>query len=105
VKMAHRGSIDISSPAVMNGIVYVGSQDGRPHGLDPVTGDFKGSYTAGANIYAPPAVAHPTVCMGSDDKKLYALDASLGALKWIHNAGTSISSSPALVEGALYAGS
>jgi outer membrane protein assembly factor BamB len=88
------GSIDISSPAITNGIAYVGSQDRRLHALDAVTGDFKWSYATGGNIYASPAMAHRTVYMGSDDKRPYALDASLGAPEWIYNTGRSISSSP-----------
>ncbi len=47
-----------SSPAVANGVVYVGSDDGKVYALDAATGAFDWSYTTGEATSSSPAVAN-----------------------------------------------
>jgi hypothetical protein len=98
------GSI-YSSPAVANGVVYVGSFDKKLYALDAMTGVKKWSYPTGGSIYSSPAVANGMVYVGSWDKKLYALNTTTGALRWYKTTGSYIFSSPAVAKWMLYVGS
>jgi outer membrane protein assembly factor BamB len=60
------------SPAVANGVVYVGSYDGKLYALDAVTGALKWSYATGHHFSSNPAVANGVVYVGSWDGTLYA---------------------------------
>jgi outer membrane protein assembly factor BamB len=100
------GAIGTSSPAVANGLVYVGSYDGKLYALDASTGAYKWSYPTGSYINSSPAVANGLVYVGSTDNKLYALYASTGAKKWSYTTGGQIwSTSPAVANGLVYVGS
>ena len=76
-----------SSPALVNGIVYVGGYSIGLFALDASTGTLKWNYITGSGSYpngvvSSPAVANGVVYVGSYDHKLYALDAATGAFKW-----------------------
>jgi outer membrane protein assembly factor BamB len=93
-----------SSPAVVNGVVYVGSDDSKLYALDAVTGKRKWSYATGGGVDSSPAIVNGIVYVGSD--KLYALDAVTGAFKWSDTLGYAIAgSSPVVANGVVYVGS
>jgi outer membrane protein assembly factor BamB len=69
-----------SSPAVVSGVVYIGSEDHKLYALDAATGALKWSYTTAGAIDSSPAVANGVVYVGSNDHKVYALDATNGTL-------------------------
>ena len=98
-----------SSPAVVNGVVYFGSDDGHVYALDASTGATLWSSavaTLGKDIMSSsPAVANGMVYIGSDDNNLYALNASTGALQWSFATGGEVLSSPAVANGVVYFGS
>ena len=94
-----------SSPAVANGMVYVGSLDHSLYALAASTGALKWSYAAGDYIWSSPAMANGIVYFGSNDHKLYALAAATGAFKWSYAAEGAIHSSPTLANGICYVGS
>jgi len=94
-----------SSPAVANGVVYVGSQDDNVYALNASTGAKLWSYTTGGQVDSSPAVANGVVYVGSFDDKVYALNASTGALKWSYTTGNAVYSSPAVANGVVYVGS
>src|SRR5207245_7613157 len=81
------GNAITSSPAVFNGLVYVGSEDDKLYALDALTGARKWSYATGNAIGSSPSVVNGIVYFGSDDDNLYALDAVTGKLKWSYTAG------------------
>src|SRR6266566_819777 len=94
-----------SSPAVVNGVVYIGSTFPQSlYALDAVTGVLKWSYATGGYIGSSPAIVNGMIYLGSDDHKLYAFDAMTGALKWSYTSGGSIFSSPAVANGVVYFG-
>jgi outer membrane protein assembly factor BamB len=99
------GNEIFSSPAVANGVVYVGSSDGKLYALNASTGAFKWNYTTSNWIVSSPAVANGVVYVGSYDHNLYALNASTGAFKWDYTTGGSIVSAPAVANGVAYVGS
>src|SRR5262249_37259508 len=75
---ANAGDFLISSPAVANGIAYIGSNDGKLYAFDAVSGASLWSASTGSFINSSPAVADGIVYVGSDDGKLYAFDAMSG---------------------------
>jgi outer membrane protein assembly factor BamB len=70
------------SPAVANGVVYVGSYDYRIYALNASTGALLWRYRTGNSIgFSSPAVANGMVYVGSYDHKVYAFGLPLkGAL-------------------------
>ncbi|MDP2953063.1 MAG: PQQ-binding-like beta-propeller repeat protein, partial [Chloroflexota bacterium] len=94
-----------SSPAVANGVVYVGSGDKKLYALDAATGALRWSYTTGDAVTSSPAVASGVVYVGSRDRKVYALDAATGALRWSYTTGGMVDSSPTVANGVVYVGS
>jgi outer membrane protein assembly factor BamB len=91
-----------SSPAVANGVVYVGSNDNNLYALNATTGANLWSYTP---VGSSPAVANGVVYVGSNDNNLYALNATTGAKVWNYTTGGSVYSSPAVANGVVYVGS
>ena len=92
-----------SSPAVTNGVVYIGSDDGEVYALNASTGALLWTYTAGAGIFSSPAVASGMVYVGSLDYKVYALNAKTGSKLWSYSTGGGYSS-PVVVNGMVYVG-
>ena len=71
------GSVD-SSPAVVNGVVYIGSDDGNVYALNAANGAELWNYTTGGYVDSSPAVVTGVVYIGSDDGNVYALNAANG---------------------------
>jgi eukaryotic-like serine/threonine-protein kinase len=71
VELQHRGAIS-SSPAVVNGVVYIGSWDGNVYALDARTGTKLWNYPTGNPILSSPAVVNGVVYIGSTDSNMYA---------------------------------
>ena len=79
-----------SSPAIVNGRVFVGSSDANLYALDTKDGGKIWSYKTGDAIEASPCVVAGVVYVGSLDGFLYALDADKGSLKWKYKTGGQI---------------
>jgi outer membrane protein assembly factor BamB len=62
----------LSSPAVANGVVYVGSDDDNVYALNASTGALVWKYTTGNFVFSSPAVANGVVYVGSSDDNVYA---------------------------------
>jgi outer membrane protein assembly factor BamB len=103
-----------SSPAVVKGVVYVGSAGGSMHAFNATTG--ASLWTAGSSspVNSSPAVVDGTVYVGSGDGNLHAFDAAgvtncSETLKtcsplWSASTGGEVLS-PAVVDGIAYVGS
>lgn len=92
------GKGSYSSPAVVHGVVYVGSEDGSVYALNAATGARLWSFPRGT-VRSSPAVVHGVVFIGSDDGNVYALNAATGARLWRFWTGVAIESAPAVVHG------
>jgi outer membrane protein assembly factor BamB len=68
-----------SSPAVANGVVYVGSDDNNTYALNATTGAKLWNFTTGSGVFSSPAVANGTVYVGSVDGNVYAIGNAAGA--------------------------
>ena len=62
----------ISSPAVANGVVFVGSEDHNLYALNASTGSLVWTYTTGDRILSSSSIANGEVFVGSADTNLYA---------------------------------
>ena len=94
-----------SSPAVLNGVVYVGSDDNNTYALNATTGTKVWNYTTSSAVLSSPAVVNGTVYVGSFDSNVYALNATTGTKVWSFTTGDEVLSSPAVVNGTVYVGS
>lgn len=80
-----------SSPAVVNGIAYVGSDDGKVYAFNAATGAPLWSFATSGQVQGSPAVVNGVVYVGvgeqlATDGSLYALNATTGALLWAFTA-------------------
>lgn len=71
-----------SSPAVDNGLVFIGSADANVYAVDLEKGHKVWEYQTGDAVEATPCVVEGGVFVGSSDNFLYALDANTGSLRW-----------------------
>jgi outer membrane protein assembly factor BamB len=94
-----------SSPAVANGVVYVGSPDHKLYAFDAATGQPLWSASTGYVIESSPAVANGVVYVGSDNASVYAFDAGTGKQLWSAATGNYVVSSPTATNGMLFVGS
>src|SRR4030065_662518 len=97
------GSV-LSSPAVVDGKVYVGSYDNNIYCFDAATGAIIWNYTTGWGVQATAAVANGRVYIGSTDKSVYCLDATTGAKIWNYTTGDQ-AHNPTIADGKVYVGS
>jgi outer membrane protein assembly factor BamB len=77
----------LSSPAVVKGVVYVGSGDGFVYALDAQNGALRWKFKTGNVVHASPTVANGVVYIGSWDSFFYALDAATGRERWRFKTG------------------
>jgi serine/threonine protein kinase len=94
-----------SSPAIANGIVYVGSDDHKLYAFDASSGSIRWTAPTGGLVESSPAVANGVVYVGSGDQKFYAFDASTGKQLWTATLAHADKSSPFVANGVVYIGS
>ena len=71
-----------SSPAIYDGIVFIGSSDANVYAIDLQSGQQVWTYKTTDAIEATPCVVEGSVFVGSLDGFLYALNVKDGSLKW-----------------------
>lgn len=86
-------------PVLANGMVYVGSFNGRMYALDADTGELHWSFAAGDVVRGPAAVVQDTVYFGSKDHHIYALDATTGTLRWRYETEGEVWVGPVVADG------
>jgi len=103
----------VSTPAVKDGVVYVGGADMGAdeyyvYALDAATGEERWRFQPGGSVTSP-TVADGIVYLASDDNYVYALDAATGKWLWRFKAGFEGDvvglSTPAVADGVVYIGS
>ncbi len=93
-----------SSPAVVNGVVYFGSEDYNFYAVDAVTGVMRWEFKTGSYVNSSSAVVNGIVYFGSNDGYFYALDAVTGHERWAFKTRYGVESSPAVADGKVYFG-
>jgi outer membrane protein assembly factor BamB len=74
----------VSSPAVADGLLVVGCDDGHVYALDAATGERRWAFDTGDIVEAPPLIAEGRVHVGSSDGVFHTLDLATGASLWKH---------------------
>jgi outer membrane protein assembly factor BamB len=93
------------SPAVADGMVYVGAEDGILHAVDAATGEGRWTFAVwtAADIRSTSlAVADGTVYVASSRGFLFALDAATGEERWRAEIGGDGATTPVFADGTLY---
>lgn len=93
-----------SSPVVVDGIVYIGSDDNHFYALDAKDGKLIWKKNLGGKIISSAAVADGKVFIGSSAKMFYALDAKTGEEKWKYATPGPVTISPAVAYGVVFFG-
>ena len=94
-----------SSPAVVDGTLYLGSGDSRVVALDADTGELLWERGVLGPIDSSPAVAGDSVFIGLRDGTVLSLNKDSGELQWEFPTGGIFATSPVVLEGILYIGS
>jgi len=84
-----------STAAIVNGVVYVGADDGKLYALDLATGKKRWQYAVddGEMIRSSPTVHGGTIFVGDSLGVMHAVDASTGKKKWTYQTDGEIISS------------
>jgi outer membrane protein assembly factor BamB/3',5'-cyclic AMP phosphodiesterase CpdA len=92
-----------STPAIANGVAYVGANDGNLYAVRTTTGRILWEFPTGAEILSSPLVVNDTVYFGSGDATVYAVSTK-GTLRWAHTTTAPIYAPPTAQHGMLYIG-
>ena len=79
-----------SSPAILDGTVYVGSTDGSPYALAEADGRLRWRYDAGSAVSSSAAVGGGLVYAQSYDGEVFALRATDGRPVWRRSLGPAL---------------
>jgi cobaltochelatase CobN len=100
----------MSSPAVSNGKVYIGSSDKKMYCYDGLTGVELWNCSVDGVIQSSPVIANDTVFFGTSvfgavaDGTVYALNTTDGSIIWSYCINQCVMSSPAVSDGILFIG-
>lgn len=99
----------ISTPAVVEGLVVFGNQNGLIEALDQKSGKRKWTLQTGGPIFSSPAFTpvakqkKTKLVLGSADGKIYCLSID-GKLLWTHQTGAAVLGSPLIEKDVVYIG-
>lgn len=108
------GSPIVTAPAVVQGVVYVGSMDTCAYALDAKTGKLLWSFATDNQLMSQPLVANGSVFLASGDKGfiasirgtgqngIYALNARTGKQEWFFPTNGENMPTPVYRDGVLY---
>ena len=105
----------VSSPSIVDGVVYFGSQDHNIYAVDAESGNKIWSFKTDYTIESSVAVVDGKVVTGAEDGYVYCLNAKNGKMLWktfvdgkqpvTYGAAVMLRSSPAIVDDIIYIGS
>jgi outer membrane protein assembly factor BamB len=76
-----------SSPALVEGMLYFGCNDGNLRAIDIVSGSVNWTFGTACGICGEPAVDSTTVYFGGQDGVVYAIDRLSGSKRWSSGLG------------------
>lgn len=94
----------MSSAAISEKVIVLGSRDKTLRALDRATGKLRWSLRMRGRIDSSPVIVGDRVFVGASDGNLYEVDLTSGRERWRYEAGAPISASPALADGCLVVG-
>ena len=93
-----------ASPVIVDGIVYIGSTDGKLYALNAKEWGIKWVFNAGSAIRFSAAVSGGRVYFSTRDNNFYALDAKTGNQLWEFETKGWMDSPPVVFDGIVYTG-
>lgn len=94
-----------AGPTVVEGTVYVGSQDGHVYAIAAEEGTERWRFDTGSGIRTTPAVVDGAAFVGTEGGLVYAIDTDTGDELWRFGTSDAVRSSPSVVDGTVYVGS
>jgi len=92
----------LSGPAVLDGVAYVASRDGRLHAVSLADGSTLWEYDTGALVHSAPAVAGRFVYIGNDAGELHVVDRATGEPVQVIETGVAITGQVVVTDQGLY---
>lgn len=99
------GGVAANSPAVVDGVLYIGDQGGSVSAFRASTGDRLWKTALRSAVNTSPAVASGLVVVGDAAGDVVALDVSDGQVRWTFRTGGELRSSALIVGDVVYVGS
>jgi len=90
------------TPAVADGMVFMGGKDRFFYAFDEWTGKIIWKFDAGSEITTSAAVTSDAVYFGCINKNLYCLDIHTGKKKWVFHGPAEITCDPVYADGIVY---
>ena len=100
---ATTGQIERSSPAVVGGALYIGSDDTKLYALDAASGTSRWVYQTAGKVRSSPVVANGVVYVGSGDANVHAVSVQTGALIHKYPTAGAVIAPPVVANNVLYA--
>lgn len=98
------GGALVGTPALRDGVVYVGTLTSKLYAVDAETGAELWRFDTEGWIWGGPLIVDDTIYFGDLDGNVYALDATGGSQRWVLKADDGVRSTPAFSDGILYFG-
>ena len=93
------------TPAISQGVLYIGSYDNNLYALNAADGNFQWKYPTEGGVVSRPLVADGNVFFGSEDKRLHVVGVRSGKVAWTYYTNGPVRSSPQIAEGHVFIGS
>jgi outer membrane protein assembly factor BamB len=93
-----------ATPAVGNGTIHVGTENGEAIGLDTTTGDTSWRLSLDGGVQRAPAVAGSIAVYGTDAGMLYGIDTENQEIQWQQDIGSPITTPITVSNGIIYCG-
>jgi outer membrane protein assembly factor BamB/tRNA A-37 threonylcarbamoyl transferase component Bud32 len=93
------------TPAISQGVLYLGSYDNNLYALNAADGKFQWKYPTEGGVVSRPLVADGNVYFGSEDKRLHVVGVRSGKVVWTYYTNGPVRSSPQIAEGHVFIGS
>ncbi len=91
-----------SSPVMVKGVVYVGSDGGHFHAIDAATGAEQWRLPVRGGVTGSACLSGGAVYFGGNDGRLYAVDAATGQVRWKAAGRGAMATSPAVAFGVVF---
>jgi serine/threonine protein kinase/outer membrane protein assembly factor BamB len=94
-----------SGAALADGILYIGSDDGKVHAFEAAGGRPVRTFPTSGAVSGGVSVAGGTLFAGSADHGVHAFRVGTGGKSWVYRTGGPVNCTPAVANGTVYSGS
>jgi outer membrane protein assembly factor BamB len=94
-----------SGAALADGILYIGSDDGKVHAFEAASGRPVRTFPTSGAVSGGVSVAGGTLFAGSADHEVHAFRVGTGGKDWVYRTGGPVNCTPTIANGTVYIGS